>query len=455
MLRSPLIRLMVPAVLMLCAAGAARGYGLATEEVASGLDNPLFVTSPPDEAHRLFVLEQNTGHILLIEDDALAAEPFLDVSDRISTGGERGLLGLAFHPDYADNRRFFIYYTDAAGDSVIARYETSEVDPNAADPESFHEVLTFEQDFANHNGGMLAFGPNDRYLYIASGDGGSGRDPLERAQDLGSLLGKILRIDVDVDEGYAIPPDNPFVDEPDAAPEIWAYGLRNPWRMSFDRVTGELYIADVGQSAREEVNVQPADSPGGENYGWPIAEGFACLDGEGECGLDPQFTPPVYDYAHEPGLRASVTGGYVYRGGALPAHQGLYFFGDYVRNTVWSFLYEGDIVVQKDVTDHTQELAPDAGPFGSIASFGEDALGRLYIVDYENGAVHRIVAATPVGDVNGDGKVNAVDIQLVINKVLGLPADAPDPARLDVNQDGQVDALDIQLVINAVLGLLE
>ena len=258
-------------------AARAQDSGFTLESFASGFTRPLYVTHAGDGSGRLFVVEQG-GMIWVLQDGQQLDTPFLDVSDRVSPEAlgsgysERGLLGLAFHPNYAENGVFFINYTDRNGTSVTSRFSVSADDPNVADAASEEQLLMVEQPFANHNGGHLAFGP-DGYLYLALGDGGSGGDPQNNAQNLSTLLGTILRLDVDADEGYAIPDDNPFVAQDDARPEIWAWGLRNPWRFSFDRETGDLYIADVGQNEWEEVNFQPASSPGGENYGWNPYEG--------------------------------------------------------------------------------------------------------------------------------------------------------------------------------------
>jgi glucose/arabinose dehydrogenase len=258
--------------------------GVSLAPVASGLDRPLWITASPDATNRLFVLEQ-PGRVMIVADGTLLEQPFLDLRDRVgSEEYEQGLLGLAFHPGYAGNGVFYVYYTDRNGDSVLSRFTVSAADPNRGDPESEAVLLTQDQPFPNHNGGALMFSP-DGYLYLGLGDGGSGGDPYGNAQNLGTILGKILRIAVDPTappdgELYTIPADNPFVNEPGARPEIWAYGLRNPWRFSFDRETGNLWIADVGQNLWEEVNFQPAESPGGENYGWPVREGTHCYEAE-------------------------------------------------------------------------------------------------------------------------------------------------------------------------------
>ena len=413
---------------------------------ASGFNLPVFATSPPGDKRRLFVVEQVTGRIRVVRDGQLIDTPFLDIGSRVNNGGgERGLLGLAFHPNYASNGFFYVNYiaNGSPGDTVVARYSVT-ANPDIADPASESLVLTIAQPFTNHNGGMLAFGPVDHYLYIGTGDGGSADDPLNSGQSLATLLGKILRVDVDV-APYGIPSDNPFVGSSAARPEIWAFGLRNPWRFGFDRQTADLYIGDVGQGAREEVDFQPAASPGGENYGWRTAEGFACRGGRGTCGTNPGFSPPVFDYNHTVGN--SITGGYVYRGMAIPDLRGTYFFGDFVKKRVWSFRPNGAGIEQ--FTDRTAELFLSPAEIGGVSSFGEDARGELYVLDYANGIVYRIAAATLVADVNADGAVNAVDVQATINTVLGLNGNVTDA---DIDNDGVVDAVDIQCAVNAVLG---
>ncbi len=376
------------------------------ERIASGLSRPLYVTAPRDD-DRLFVVEQHTGRIRILDrlTGQAAAAPFLDV-DGLATGGEQGLLGLAFHPDYASNGFFYVNLTASDGDTIIRRYRVSAQNPDQADPQSATTIMTYDQPFANHNGGWLGFGPNDGYLYIASGDGGSGHDPQNNAQDLtDNRLGKILRIDVDGDDfpadpgrNYAIPAGNPFVGS-DGDDEIWAYGLRNPWRPSFDRMTGDLFIADVGQSSREEINFQDAASPGGENYGWRLREGGIATPTGGVGGARPPGSvDPVHDYGRS--LGGSVTGGYVYRGPSADL-AGLYFFGDFVSGRAWTGQFErDDAFVVREVT---QLLEPDAGAIDNIASFGEDAAGNLYIVDLD-GEVFRITAppaptlrASPLG----------------------------------------------------------
>lgn len=364
---------------------------LALELVASGLDRPVFVTAPPGDADRLFIVEQ-PGRIRVVKNSSVLPTSFLDIDAQVgggtSGGDERGLLGLAFHPQYSTNGLFYVNYIDNSGNTVLERFSASG-DPDVADNSSAATILTITQPYINHNGGWSAFGP-DGYLYIAVGDGGSANDPDNRAQDItNELLGKILRIDVDGGTPYAIPSDNPFVGVT-GDDEIWAYGLRNPWRNSFDRLTGDLYIGDVGQSAREEVNFHAAASPGGQNYGWRCMEGTSCTGLTGCSCSDTALVLPIHEYDHnctDGGF--ALTGGYVYRGSAIPDLAGTYLFADYECDKVWSFRYDGANVT--DFQDRSAELAPAEG---SIASFGEDAQGELYIVSL-NGSVYRIVARNP------------------------------------------------------------
>lgn len=358
---------------------------LTTELVASGLSSPVLVTAPAGDFERIFIVEQ-TGKIKVFKNGNLLPDPFLDISSKISSGGERGLLGLAFHPD--DPGLFFVDYTNTSGNTVIASYKIIDGNPDMADPGSDVILLTISQPYSNHNGGCINFG-SDGYLYIGMGDGGSGNDPGNRAQDGSTLLGKILRINVDGGLAYSIPADNPFVDDPGVLDEIWTIGVRNPWRYSFDRFTGDLYIADVGQNAIEELDFQSVASPGGENYGWRCMEGTQCTGLTG-CTCDaPELTLPYYDYNHSAG-RCSITGGYVYRSESLPLLQGTYFFGDYCSAEIWSLVYEGGLV--KEFTDRTDELNPGSGlSIDWISSFGQDGNGDLYICDI-GGEVFKIVS---------------------------------------------------------------
>jgi len=357
----------------------ADGLALGLARVADGLAFPLHLTAPPGDP-RLFVLEKG-GRIRVLRDGTILPAPFLDVSAAVSDGFEQGLLGLAFHPQYATNGRFFVHFTNTAGDTRLVAYRVSAADPDVADPATADTLLRVEQPFANHNGGMIAFGP-DGMLYMALGDGGSGGDPQGNGQDGGDLLGSLLRLDVSGPSGYAVPADNPFVGRGGVRPELWDLGLRNPWRFAFDRETGDLYIADVGQGDREEIDVAPAtggrNAGRGRNYGWDLMEGRRCFESCDTTGL----TLPVLDYDHSGGA-CSVTGGYVYRGQAIPALRGTYFYADYCAGWVRSFRWSGGAVTEP------REWAALA-PGGAVPSFGEDAAGELYVLD-AGGAVYRIV----------------------------------------------------------------
>ena len=343
--------------------------------VTSGLSQPLDLQSVAGDRERLYVVEQG-GRIRVILNGQLQTTPFLDVSDRISTGGERGLLGLAFHPRFSSNRRLFVNYTNALGDTRIAEFRASSAD--VADPASERVLLLVRQPFANHNGGGLAFG-DDGMLYAGLGDGGSGGDPLGNGQQLATLLGKMLRIDVDAGLPYAVPQDNPYTATPGARPEIWAYGLRNPFRFAFDRTTGDLYIGDVGQSSFEEVDFARSPRTGGENYGWNIMEGSACYKPRSGCNRA-GLTLPVYDYDHGEGC--SITGGVVYRGCRMPALAGSYFFGDFCTGFVRSLRVVDGVATEP-------RTWPGLSVIKSISSFGLDADGEIYVVEY-GGSVFKL-----------------------------------------------------------------
>jgi glucose/arabinose dehydrogenase len=372
---------------------------LQTERVASGLTRPVFVTAEAGDTARLFVIEQRsgtTGRIRIIRSGLLVSRPFLSVPN-LATGTEQGLLGLAFDPHFATNGYFFINCTRGSdGSTTLLRFRVSS-DPDSADAASGDTLLVIPQPYTNHNGGMLAFGP-DGYLYMGMGDGGSANDPENRAQSDTSLLGKLLRIDVDSAFPYAIPPTNPWADSPTVRHEIWAKGVRNPWRWSFDRQTHDLWIGDVGQDAWEEIDVQPDGSPGGQNYGWRCMEGFNCTGLTGCTCNDPSLTLPIYNYDHSGG-KCAITGGYVYRGCAITGLQGTYFFADFCSNQIWSFRYANNTI--SEFTDRTAELAPSGGlNIQSISSFGEDANGELYICDLNDGEIFKILPTGTPGDCN-------------------------------------------------------
>ena len=356
---------------------------LTLEPIVSGLAWPVAITNAGDGSGRLFITQQS-GQIRIFDGHQLLATPFLDISSLISFGSERGLLSVAFHPSYVTNGHFYVNYTNTAGNTVIARYTVSG-NPNVADSSSAVILLTITQPFANHNGGQLQFGP-DGYLYIGMGDGGDAGDPLNNGQNLGTLVGKILRIDVDGGSPYVIPPDNPFVGNPSALGEIWAWGLRNPWRFSFDRTTGDLFIADVGQSSWEEVDFQLAGSTGGENYGWRLMEGMHCFNPVTGCN-DGSLTLPIVEYSHAFGC--SITGGYRYRGAQLPTLQGVYLYGDFCSGRIWGAHEDGMGGWL------TRELIDT--PY-SISTFGEDEAGEIYVAHYDasNGAIYRVAGVDTI-----------------------------------------------------------
>jgi len=332
--------------------------------ILDGLQRP--VDLQPDGSGRLFVVEK-PGRIRILENDQLVDAPFLDITDRVGSGGnEQGLLGLAFHPQYAQNGRFFVNYTDKSGKDTVARFQVSS-DADAADPNSEVKLLSIDDPFPNHNGGVLAFGP-DGFLYAGLGDGGSAGDPFGNGQNTKALLGKILRIDVDSAEPYAVPTDNPFGNE------VWAYGLRNPWRFSFDRSTGDLYIGDVGQNAWEEIDFLPAGSPGGTNFGWNFREGAHDYKGGGPAGM----VDPIAEYSHQEG-GCSVTGGYVYRG-SMADWNGIYLYADYCTGLMWGLIN----------SDGTWQSQPLFDLDVTVTSFGQDSAGELYILS-DSGGVFRLV----------------------------------------------------------------
>jgi len=380
-------------------AAIAAGVSLAQPEagirlipVTAGVRNPTDIQSPRDGSGRLFLVEQQ-GRILVFGNGALESEPFLDIRDRTIGQGESGLLGLAFPPDFARRRAFYVNYTDLGGDTVVARYRLSE-STGRGDRSSEVILLTVRQPYDNHNGGGLQFGVRDGMLYIGMGDGGSGGDPHNHAQRPDSLLGKMLRLDVESDPGrYRVPAGNPFVNDHAWRLEVWAYGLRNPWRFAFDRLTADLWIADVGQEDFEEVSFQPAASGGGENYGWSLMEGGSCF--KPDCDAT-GLRLPVADYDHLQGC--SVTGGYVYRGARSPGLRGTYLYGDLCSGAIWGIRREGSGFV-------TRRLASSGI---NMSTFGEDEDGEIYVADHATGRIFRIAGAveptfTAAGVVNAAG----------------------------------------------------
>ena len=340
---------------------------------AEGFTQPLDIQHAGDGSNRLFIVERG-GMIRIIENGLVLETPFLDISKKVRTNGsEQGLLGLAFHPGYRENGIFFINYTDVNGNTVVARYQVSG-NANQADPKSETPLLHIAQPYGNHNGGGVAFGP-DGFLYIGLGDGGSADDPQGNGQNLNTHLGTILRIDVDGGENYVVPADNPFL-KGKGLPEIWAYGLRNPWRFSFDTLTGDLYIADVGQNEWEEINYLPAGATGGSNFGWNFMEGthVFVLEPPESVGV----IAPVAEYNHDAGC--SVTGGQIYRGAALPEWQGIYIYGDFCSGQVWGLL-QVDGVWQSQSLFFTGAM---------LSSFGTGEDGTLYYADYNTNNIYRL-----------------------------------------------------------------
>lgn len=429
------------AILVPLSASAALPPPLTLTRVATGLSQPLYVTAAPGDTSRLFIVEK-AGRIKVMQNGTVLGTPFLDMTSIVkSNGWEQGLLGLAFDPNYQTNKKFYVNYIDLLGNTNNSSYTVS-ANPNIANT-TRTPVLSYVQPSANHNGGWIGFGP-DGHLYISSGDGGGGNDPNNYAQSLNTFLGKMLRINpngadafpADPDRNYAIPASNPFVGVA-GEDEIWSYGLRNPWRASFDRATGALYIGDVGQDAWEEIDYQPAASAGGQNYGWRVYEGNHAT---GLGGLNPPGSPvvfPIHEYVND-GVDRSVTGGYVYRGSTIENLPGTYLFGDYASQRIWSFRYDG--VSKTEFRELTSELLPNIGSLDSIASFGEDASGELYVVDLD-GDVFKI-GSRIFGDATADGKVNGADYTVWADHYLetGVGFDLG-----DFNRDGTVDGGDYTL----------
>lgn len=375
-LLSPLVMGITVAPLEVARAQGAAAPAISFEQIFTGLNRPVDYIDANDGSGRFFVVQQS-GQVLISSGGELLAAPFLDIGNMVSTGNEQGLLSIALDPGFSENGRVFVSYTDSAGDSQIVRYAVSESDANQLDPNSTTTILSLDQPYENHNGGNIVFGP-DGYLYIGFGDGGSQGDPDGRAQNPGILFAKILRIDVSGDqEPYGIPADNPFVNDASFAPETFAWGLRNPWRFSFDRETGDLWIGDVGQSTIEEIDLIPAGTSG-QNFGWSIMEGNECYNAAScdQTGL----TLPVDQYTHDYGC--SVTGGYVYRGSAIPDLVGTYLFADYCTGYLWGLTANGDGSYSASGTLETG-MTP--------SSFAQDASGELYFIDLA-GAIYLIAA---------------------------------------------------------------
>ncbi len=345
---------------------------LTLQPVVKGLKEPTFVAGPPDGTNRLFILEREGTVRVAGSDGQLRQTPFLDLTGQVSTGAEEGMLGLAFHPRFRENGYVYVAYTANDWSVQVIRYTASTSSPDVVDPASASTTLSVPKKSKYHNGGMIAFGP-DGYLYVAMGDD----EASDKVQDLGNILGKILRLDVDSSEPYAIPPSNPFAQRDGARGEIWSYGFRNPWRFSFDRQTGDLWIADVGDARWEEVDFQPAASAGGENYGWPMNEGTECEEPE-RCH-DESLVGPVVTYGHD--MNCSVTGGYVYRGKDVAGLFGTYVFGD---------LCTGGVFAVRQGTDQPPTRVELGFQPIKISSFGEDPAGEVYVSDMQGGVIYRI-----------------------------------------------------------------
>lgn len=372
--------------------GSALAQDLRLEKLVSGMDEPLFLLSVPGDAQTLLILEKK-GRLRAWRAGALQSRDVLDLREKISDVSERGLLGMAFHPKFGTgNRFFFVHYSDKNGSTNIVRFllpapETAD-GPLIADAKSEKLLLQIEQPWPNHNGGMIAFGPRDGYLYVGMGDGGAANDPHNAGQDLGKLLGKILRMDVDQGDPYGIPPSNPFVKTPGARPEIWAWGIRNAWRFCFDPDNGDLWIGDIGQNLWEEIDWLPGSHPGGANFGWRILEGTHDFDVPP--GADrAKLVPPVYEFPHGGTTNhCSVSGGYVYRGSAMPWLRGSYFWADYCSNVIGTLRVDRQGAITEAV-DRTSQLDPER-TLRAIVSFGEDAQRELYVISL-NGTIWKIV----------------------------------------------------------------
>ncbi len=381
----------------------AKDISLSSIQIANGFTKPVYVCQPPGDNDRLFVLEQK-GIIKIIKNGMTVRKPYADLRNKvhnpITPGDERGLLGLAFHANYQNNGFVYINYSDKNDHTIVSRFRVAS-DPDRLDTKSEKVLIKLKQPFSNHNGGHMEFGP-DGYLYISVGDGGKWGDPYNNAQNLGNLFGKILRIDVDTGDPYAIPDDNPFINNEDAKDEIWLYGLRNVWRFSFDWGKGDVYLGDVGQDLWEEIDFVAAENAGGQNFGWRVMEGNHCYNPKEDC--EPTGVLPIFEYPNdanymkiltgmdEPNVDGcSVTGGYVYRGSAISELQGTYFFADYCSGNIWTFKEKNGKATE--FQNRTEEISLGGGGFTNyISSFGEDNNGELYIVDY-NGIIFKLTAS--------------------------------------------------------------
>jgi glucose/arabinose dehydrogenase len=375
------------ALLIALRVAASSPFAIALQPLlTSGLTRPVYVTHAGDGSGRLFVVELD-GRIRVVRHGQLLSAPYLDITSQVKCCQEQGLFSAAFDPDYETSGTFYVNYTDKAGDTVVARYVVADPAADVAVPITVTTILWVDQPYFNHNGGQLQFGPTDHYLYVGMGDGGGPGDPDNRGQSLDTLLGKLLRIDVRGTLTYTVPASNPFTHTPGARPEIWAYGLRNPWRFSFDRANGDLYIADVGVTCHEEINYAPVGTPGGRNYGWRLMEGFHAFNrAEASVCNQPKIawaglTLPIAEYSHAWGL--AVVGGYVYRGRGYPAMEGVYFYGDFGSGRIWALRQIRPGQWASDEMLDTSFV---------ITSFGEDEAGELYVLDFSGGGLYRLVS---------------------------------------------------------------
>ncbi|HYE02408.1 MAG TPA: PQQ-dependent sugar dehydrogenase [Phycisphaerales bacterium] len=446
--RRPMLAIACAALALAAAPRPADAQDANLELFKSGLSQPLHMVTPPGEPNRQFIVQRG-GVIRVVENGVLLPTPFLTITGVQTQNLEQGLLGLAFPPDYTITRRFYVNYVVPRGvldpngvdrgRTVVARYTTS-ANPNIANTTG-ETLFTEDQPFANHNGGTLQFGP-DGLLYIGMGDGGSGNDPGNRAQSLTTRLGKMLRIDASAATGYTIPPSNPYAGSPTTPNEIYMLGLRNPWKFSFDRLTGALYIADVGQDMQEEVNYFPPGAGNNANLGWRCMEGTFCTGLSGCTCNSPALWMPVHTYAHPtPQASRSVTGGYVYRGNAIPRWRGRYFFADFVTNELWSFKLCGGIAT--DLVEHGADLRSGGTitTFGGVAGIAEDAAGELYIVELFGNRVLKIVPQFPPADWDRNGSVGTSDISSFLSNWF---ADLTNATRVsDINGDCIVGTSDV------------
>jgi len=420
---------------------------ISREVYVSGLSSPLDFVQNTVFDNIQYVVQQN-GAIRVIEDGSLVPTAFLNISSRLSTGSERGLLGMALDPDFANNGRFYLNYTTNGanfGDTHIARYTLDTTarggfDHLVGDFASEEVLMVINQDFSNHNGGCIRTGP-DGMLYVALGDGGSGGDPNNRAQTRSQLLGSILRLDINTATGYNIPADNPYAGHPTFQEEIWSYGVRNTWRFTFDDfspcASDGMIMGDVGQNAREEVNYEPAGE-GGRNYGWRCREGIGAFNG---CAppAGESFTDPIFDYAQS-AFGRSITGGYIYRGTEMAHNRGRYYFADFVSGRVASFLVTFDVDGEASASDYIEHTA-ELGGVGNVSAFGRDANGELYILSF-NGAIYRVNGSVALGDVNQSNAIDSADLAVLL-----AAWGSGDCSVADLNNDGIVNSADLAVML--------